>query len=56
MIDVHGAAAAMVARDNARTAALAGQRSRARYWIRVLDLIQRRRAGDHTTIPSATRG
>ena len=43
MIDVHGAEAAVVARDNARIAALAGQRPQARSWIRVLGLIQQRR-------------
>jgi hypothetical protein len=42
MIDVHGAKAAVVARGNARTAALAGQTLQARSWIRVLGLIQRR--------------
>jgi hypothetical protein len=43
MIDVHGAEAAIVARGNARTAALAGQKPRARSWIRVLEIIQRGR-------------
>lgn len=42
MIDVHGPKAAVVARDNARAAALAGQRAQAKFWIRVLGLIQRR--------------
>jgi hypothetical protein len=42
MIDVHGTRAAVVARDNARTAALAGQPPQARSWIRVLGLIQQR--------------
>lgn len=42
MIDVHGAEAAVVARDNARTATLAGQTPQARSWIRVLGLIQQR--------------
>ena len=42
IIDVHGSRAAVVARDNARTAALAGQGMRARSWIRVLAIIQRR--------------
>ena len=42
MIEVHGADAAVVARDNARTAALAGQRPQAKSWIRVLGIIQRR--------------
>lgn len=41
MIDVHGPRAAVVARDNARTAALAGQGPQAKFWIRVLGLIQR---------------
>lgn len=54
MIDVHGTAAAEVARDNARVAALAGQKPQARSWIRVLDIIQRRRKSEETTI--STRG
>jgi hypothetical protein len=41
MIEVHGMRAATVARENARSAALAGQSMRARFWIRVLDIIQR---------------
>jgi hypothetical protein len=44
MIDVHGVEAATVARENARTAALAGEAMRARSWIRVLGIIQRRQA------------
>jgi len=40
MLDVHGPKAAVVARDNARTAALAGRRPQAKFWIRVLGLIQ----------------
>jgi hypothetical protein len=48
MIDVHGSMAAGVARDNARSAALAGQGIQARSWIRVLSLIQRRQ-GRHTS-------
>lgn len=40
MLDVHGLKAAAVARDNARAAALAGQRLQAKFWIRVLGLIQ----------------
>ncbi|HTW54563.1 MAG TPA: hypothetical protein VME45_21920 [Stellaceae bacterium] len=40
MLDVHGPKAAVVARDNARTAALAGRRSQAKFWIRVLGLVQ----------------
>ena len=40
MLDVHGLKAAVVARDNARAAALAGQRLQAKFWIRVLGLIQ----------------
>jgi len=40
MIEVHGAEAAMVARDNASAAALSGQALRAKFWIRVLGMIQ----------------
>ena len=42
MIDVHGPRAAIVARDNVRVAALAGQRPQAKFWTRVLGLIQQR--------------
>ena len=42
MIDVLGTEAAAVARDNARTAALAGRRPQATFWLRVLGLIQQR--------------
>ena len=42
MLDVHGPKAAVVARGNARAAALAGQREPAKFWIRVLGLIQQR--------------
>ena len=41
MIEVHGNAAASVARGNASTAVLAGQTARAKSWIRVLTVIQR---------------
>ena len=41
MIDVHGADAAGVARDNARAAACSGQFVEARKWLRMLKLIQR---------------
>lgn len=44
MIEVHGLGAGTVARENARGAALAGQATRAKAWIRVRDLIQRQRA------------
>jgi hypothetical protein len=40
MIEVHGAEAATVARDNASAAALSGQALRAKSWIRVLGMIQ----------------
>ena len=40
MIAVHGEAAAIVARSNARSAALAGQAAHAKSWIRVLAIIQ----------------
>ena len=41
MIEVHGADAAAVARDNARSAALAAQIPQAKAWINVLGIIQR---------------
>jgi hypothetical protein len=44
MRDVHGAEAATLARENARGAALAGQRAQAKCWIRVLGSIQQREA------------
>jgi len=44
MIEVHGAEAASVARDNARAAALGGQIQRAKSWIRVLGMIQKQQA------------
>lgn len=50
MIEVHGSEAATVARENARTAALAGQTTQARAWIRVLGIIQRRQAGRASSI------
>ena len=51
MIEVHGAEAATVARNNARAAALGGQRLRAKFWIRVLGLIQRQQAGKAMPTP-----
>lgn len=51
MIDVHGAAAATIARDNARSAALARQAVRAKSWIRVLGIIQRHQEQHGGTIP-----
>lgn len=63
MIAVHGADAAVVARANARAAALAGQAVQARSWIRVLGLIQRNRItkaapprGVGPPIPNAPKG
>jgi hypothetical protein len=44
IIAVHGAEAATIARGNARSAALAGQPTQAKAWIRVLGIIQRQRA------------
>jgi len=45
MIDVHGMwAAAAVARENARRAALAGQLAQAKAWVKVLGMIQRQQA------------
>jgi hypothetical protein len=52
LIDVHGREAATVARENARAAALAGQPTQAKYWIRVLGIIQRRQAGKAAAIPT----
>jgi len=52
MIDVHGREAATVARENARAAALAGQPRQAKYWIRVLGIIQRQQAGKAAAIPT----
>lgn len=46
MIDVHGAEAAGVARENARAAVCSGRPNEARTWIRVVDLIQRRARQD----------
>jgi hypothetical protein len=45
MINVHGKEAAIVARENARAAAVAGQAEKAKSWIRVLGAIQRQQAG-----------
>jgi hypothetical protein len=45
MIDVHGAGAAAIARENARGAALAGRPTEAKSWIGVLTAIQRLQAG-----------
>ena len=44
MVDVHGAEAAIIARENARGAAVAGQAAQAKSWIRVLGIIQRSQA------------
>ncbi len=44
IIEVHGMEAAIIARGNARGAALAGQPLQAKSWIRVLGIIQRRQA------------
>jgi hypothetical protein len=52
MIDVHGKKAAVVARENARAAALAGQPTQAKYWIRVLGIIQQQQAGKASAIPT----
>jgi hypothetical protein len=40
MVDVHGASAADVARENVHAAALAGHRPQTRHWIRVLGMTQ----------------
>jgi hypothetical protein len=41
MIAVHGPNAAGVARENARSDALAGRAEQARNWLKTLDVIQR---------------
>ena len=53
MIEVHGREAATVARANARAAALAGRAAQAKYWIRVLGLIQRQLAGKGSPIQAS---
>lgn len=50
MIEVHGAEAATVARNNARSAALAARLPEAKSWIRLVALIQRQQA-DKKTLP-----
>jgi hypothetical protein len=50
MIEEHGSGAATVARENARTVALAGQTAQPRSWMRVLGIIQRRQAGQASSI------
>jgi hypothetical protein len=45
MVEVHGTDAAIVARNNARVEALAGEGARAKFWIRVLGIIQRQQTG-----------
>jgi hypothetical protein len=44
IIEVHGDAAATVARGNASSAALAGQAVQAKAWIKVLSIIQQQQA------------
>lgn len=51
--EVHGKRAAAVARENARTAALASQPARAKFWIKVLGIIQRQDAAEASAIHSA---
>jgi len=46
IIEVHGAEATIIARGNARSAALAGQPSQAKSWIRVLGIIQQQAGTD----------
>ena len=45
LVEVHGNEAPTIARGNARTAAVAGQPTLAKSWIRVLSVIQRQQAG-----------
>lgn len=59
MIEVHGVEASEVARANAHTAALAGAVASAKRWIRVLQVIQRRRvekaSGENTSVRHIVR-
>ena len=60
MIEVHGAGAAAIARENARLAAVAARLPQAKRWLRVLDQIQQQHRLKETTrprgpeLPSAT--
>jgi hypothetical protein len=54
MVAVHGIGAATVARENARAAALAGQVTLAKSWMRVLGAIQRRQADKAGTLSTAS--
>lgn len=62
MIEVHGAEAATIARGNARAAALAGQATQAKSWIRVLGVVQRHQADKAgqppliLPVPNSTQG
>ena len=56
MVEVHGTEAASVARGNARTAVLGGQRPQARHWLRVLGIIQQPPTAGKYQIRSSTRG
>ena len=49
LIEVHGNDAPTIARGNARTAALAGQPTLAKSWIRVLSMIQRQQVVGQST-------
>jgi hypothetical protein len=58
IIEVHGASAAAVARDNARSAARAAQIPQAKSWISVLGIIQRiqtQRQGKPPPSPPASK-
>jgi len=54
IVEVHGTGAAAIERENARTAALAGQPMLAKSWIRVLGAIQRQQADKAATRPDET--
>ena len=56
MIDVHGTEAAAVARGNARAAALACPAMQVKSWMRVLGIIQRRQAGQVSSIRISRAG
>jgi hypothetical protein len=54
MIEVHGAAAALIARENARIEALAGRAPQAKSWMRILGIIQRRQTTQRAAGSGAT--
>ena len=52
IVAVHGTGAAAIARQNARSAALAGQPAQAKSWLAVVGSVQRLRAEKYPKIAS----